>query len=193
MTKAIAVIGWGSLIWDLDDLAPKVRGPWRRGAGPTLPIEFSRISPKRRNALAAVLDPAHGAPCATSVIESAADSLDAAVDDLAARERADRGFIGAVLADGRGHDGPIADRIAAWCAEAGWRGAVWTALKPNFEDRAGAGFSVDAAAAYLFTLEGASFGEAVRYISRAPHETDTPLRRALDGLDWWRAARDALT
>jgi hypothetical protein len=27
----------------------------------------------------------------------------------------------------------------------------------------------------------------VRYIENAPIETDTPMRRHLSGLDWWRA------
>jgi hypothetical protein len=36
----IAIIGYGSLIWDLADLAAHVEGPWRRGAGPHLPVEF---------------------------------------------------------------------------------------------------------------------------------------------------------
>ena len=35
-----AILGWGSLLWDLDDLSPHVRGPWRVCAGPALPMEF---------------------------------------------------------------------------------------------------------------------------------------------------------
>ena len=34
----IAVIGFGSLLWDLDDLARKVSGKWKMYAGPVLPL-----------------------------------------------------------------------------------------------------------------------------------------------------------
>lgn len=38
---AIAILGWGSLIWCPGNL--RIRGPWRHD-GPVLPIEFARIS-----------------------------------------------------------------------------------------------------------------------------------------------------
>ena len=41
MTDRYAVLGWGSLLWDLDDLAPKVTGDWHMLAGPALPMEFA--------------------------------------------------------------------------------------------------------------------------------------------------------
>ena len=66
----IAVIGWGSLIWDLDDLAPKVEGEWRMRAGPALPFEFSLVSRKRKMGLAVCLDPENGDECPTHVIAS---------------------------------------------------------------------------------------------------------------------------
>ncbi len=66
----IAILGWGSLLWDLDDLAAKVDGPWLRRAGPRLPMEFSRISPKRKMGLVLCLDPADGTGCATHAIRS---------------------------------------------------------------------------------------------------------------------------
>ncbi len=40
----IAILGWGSLIWDRRDL--QIAGDWQQG-GPVLPIEFSRIYPTR--------------------------------------------------------------------------------------------------------------------------------------------------
>jgi len=73
--RRFAIIGWGSLIWDLDDLGPHVRGAWAMGAGPRLPMEFTRVSPKRRRALVVCLDPRHGVPCATNAIASARDRV----------------------------------------------------------------------------------------------------------------------
>lgn len=188
----IAVIGWGSLIWDLDDLAPKVEGDWLMGAGPALPFEFSRISPKRKMGLAVCLDPEHGERCRTNVITSLRREIHRAAEDLRQRERApaiDRigafcagtGFLRARLA-------PVGEAVRAWVEATGAAGAVWTDLEPNFAEVRGEPFSVPRAVAYLQGLTGESREEAVRYIEYAPAATDTPLRRALAGATWWRDA-----
>lgn len=188
--SAFAVIGWGSLIWDLHDLAPVVRGPWRMREGPALRMEFSRISPKRRRALVVVLDPENGVPCQTHAIASRRDSIGRAVADLAARERCAPRRIGAVCLESGHRQGAcpqIAGEVARWCRETGWRGAVWTDLVPNFAAETGRRFTVGTGLAYLRGLSGESRAEAVRYIDSAPAETDTPLRRALSAQDWWAA------
>lgn len=182
----IAVVGWGSLIWDLDDLAPKVQGGWRMNAGPRLPLEFSRISAKRLQALVAIIDPDHGVPCPSHAILSARTDLGEARADLAARERAPLQRIGAVSAEDR-PEGEISRLFTDWCRQEGLDGAVWTDLARNFETETGAPFSLERGLAYLRALEGASATEAARYISEAPAGTDTPLRRTLAGEPWWRA------
>lgn len=182
-----AVLGWGSLIWDLDDLAPKVTLPWRMREGPRLPMEFTRISPKRKMGLAVCLDTDHGVDCPTHAIVSRRDTLDDVIDDLAARERAPRELIGGVCRvsdSGQGRD-EIAMRVRTWCEAEGWDGAVWTDLRSNYTETSGDRFTVEGAIAYLKTLGGDSLVEAVRYIHYAPVETDTPLRRALSGDPWW--------
>ena len=105
-----AVIGWGSLIWDLDDLAPHVTGPWRMRAGPRLPMEFARVSPKRKMGLAVCLDETHGVPCRTHVIASLRRRLWRATIDLARRERASPRRIGAVCLESGGRAGAACDR-----------------------------------------------------------------------------------
>ena len=188
--RRYAIIGWGSLIWDLDDLAGHVRGAWAMGAGPRLPMEFTRVSPKRRKALVVCLDPVHGVGCGTNVIVSARDRIEAAIEDLARRERAPLEHIGA-LCLGTGHTQgskpAVAEAVRRWCEAGGWAGAVWTDLPSNFEAELGEAFSVARALAYLRTLEGPGLDEAVRYIESAPPATDTPLRRALGAEDWWGA------
>ena len=155
--------------------------------GPTLALEFSRVSAKRKMGLAVCIDEAHGAPCVTHAILSVRATAEAARDDLAARERAPRDLIGAVsLSEGRA-EGRTAARIADWCRAQGLDGAVWTDLRPNFEEHAGVPFDHDAAEAWLLGLTGESRDEAVRYIRDAPPETDTPLRRRLDARAWWQA------
>ncbi len=191
LSGTYAILGWGSLLWDLDDLAPKIRGGWKLRAGPSLPLEFSRISPKRLMSLVVVIDPEHGAPCPTHAIASIRSDIGSATEDLRARERAsDASFIGAACLETglrRAADPAIAEHVAGWCRETGARGAVWTDLPRNFEAHAGRPFDVPAGLAYLSALDGASAAEARRYIDSAPAETDTPLRRALSSQSWWRA------
>jgi hypothetical protein len=143
-----AVLGWGSLIWDLDTLAPHVRLPWGMGAGPRLPMEFSRVSPKRRMGLVVCLDPA-GVPCPTHAVASTRPRLAEAVADLAHRERAPEHRIGGVcLATGAAQGrAAIAEVVRAWCRDAGWTGAVWTDLLPNYSEMLGEAFSIERGAA----------------------------------------------
>ncbi len=183
----IAIIGWGSLIWDLEILEPQVDPRWQRGAGPALPLEFSRVSPKRKKALALIVDPDHGTSCATSLVVSRRTSLEEAVADLAARERAPLERIGYASASGnwRSNIDGVAERFEAWFDASGFGGAVWTDLPGNFHEETGTPFSLEAAIVYLQTLEGVSLLEAKRYIELAPEETMTALRRKLAGEAWW--------
>jgi hypothetical protein len=184
----IAILGWGSLLWDLDDLAPKIRGAWHMQAGPALPMEFSRISPKRKMGLVVCLDPEHGVPCPTHVIESAAPDLDTARSDLAARERAPLDRIGMLGPDRRAGRLPdVVDRVEAWLSASPWDGAVWTDLEPNFAETRREDFTLARGMAYLKTLSKEQWQEAYRYITEAPSTTDTPLRRALSEQPWWHA------
>ncbi|MEM6973710.1 MAG: hypothetical protein AAF577_12975 [Pseudomonadota bacterium] len=217
----IAIIGFGSLIWELDDLAPRVVGNWMLGAGPSLPLEFTRVSRKRHGALTVVIDHDHGAPCTTHVIRSRRDSLLRAVVDLALRERASPAQIGyaaarpdseaeaeqiirettEVAADWPDiHPGPaqaaspeIAARVRDWCRDNGWRGAVWTDLPSNYTEKTGESFAIQGAEHYLAGLTGAAATGAVRYITEAPAATDTPLRRHLATRAWWQTSVDALS
>lgn len=189
MSRRYAVLGWGSLIWDLEILTPHVRLPWARSGGPRLPVEFSRISPKRKNGLVLCLDADAGATCATSAVLSVRTDLGAVIADLAARERASTGRIGGVcLETGAVHGrAPVTDIVRDWCREAGWTGAVWTDLPANFAEKTGTAFTLARAVAYLKTRTGENLDEAVRYIEEAPCETDTPLRRLLAVEPWWQA------
>lgn len=186
----IAVIGWGSLLWDLDDLTPHVCGDWSVASGPVLPFEFVRVSPKRKQALVVVIDDKHGVDCATSHITSVRDSLDHAVEDLARRERTTGEHIGFATRDGGSassrHDF-VASRVSEWLGASPFDGAVWTDLAGNYEEVLGQPFSVSAAIAYLQTLSGDALIEAHRYIEQAPANVETPLRKALRGEAWWQA------
>lgn len=186
--RRYAIIGWGSLIWDLETLAPHVRDGWAMGAGPRLPMEFTRVSPKRKRALVVCLDPEHGAGCRTNAIASARDRVEGAIEDLARRERAPVERIGALCLESgheQGSKPEVAEAVRRWCEAGGWAGAVWTDLPSNFAEELGEAFSIPRALGYLRTLAGESLDEAVRYIEQAPPATDTPLRRKLGGDAWW--------
>ncbi len=158
------------------------------GAGPSLPLEFSRVSPKRKLSLVVVIDTAAGDACPTHVIDSTRETVAEAVIDLAARERTQPAHIGWVDLDAgtaRSSREGVAGAVRAWCETTGIRGAVWTDLDGNFEQATGRPFTVERGIAYLATLEGESLAAAREYINGAPAETDTPLRRALGAEPWW--------
>jgi hypothetical protein len=186
----IAIIGYGSLIWDLDDLEPHVAGPWRRGAGPRLPVEFSRISPKRKRALVLVVDETVQTPSPISVIASARGHPDDAVADLARRERCPPERLSVATRGGNQTSSrfPLAlAAVADWLAASPYDAAIWTELDSNFAAHTGTAFSLAAAELYLRALTGDSLQEAWRYLESAPVETDTPLRRHMRAQGWWRA------
>lgn len=181
----IAIIGYGSLIWDLDNLAPFIAGDWQIGSGPEMPVEFSRISPKRQQALVLVIDQQLQHRCQTSVIESARDCLDQAVHDLAARERCAPAMIG--IAEKHKPVPSSLPTVQPWLQQSNYDAVIWTALPGNFHDETGRAFSHAAAAGYLQGLRGAALEEAWRYIEFAPAVTDTPFRGYLGRQSFWQA------
>ncbi len=179
----VAVLGWGSLIWDRRELA--IAGDFMQ-CGPYLPIEFCRVSGDGRLTLA--IDETFGASCATYSAVSAAGDLDAAIENLRLREGMPGakgvGFVEA--ASGRHSDRAMerhpqaVARIKAWAQANGFDAAIWTALASNFHevDKAAEPFSVDAAIRYLETRDDATRRTALRYIRKAPQEAQTPVRAA---------------
>ena len=184
----IAVIGFGSLLWDLDDLAPKVSGEWKMYEGPILPLEFSLVSRKRHYALALVIDYGDGAPCPTCVIDSVRSEIGAAIVDLANRERMEPtniGFVDRNTGESHSHREETRNTFWNWIEDSSYDGAVWTDGERNFEALTGRAFSLKTAQDHLRSLQGISLEEARRYIRNAPARVETPLRRALEGAPWW--------
>ncbi len=184
---SIAIIAYGSLIWDEECLAPHITGGWARRAGPRLPVEFSRVSPKRKGALVLAIDESAETAVSTSVTRSRRAHVEEAAADLARRERAPLEAIG--IANGRHATNcpPSIGRIVNdWLASQDtFRAAIWTNLPLNFREETGEPFTHARGLAWLKRLSPESLAEAWRYITFAPEETDTPFRRFLDGDDWW--------
>ena len=180
----IAILAWGSVVRDPRELQTAADFA---ADGPLLPIEFCRISADRRLTLA--IDEDFGAICKTYSASSGLDSLDAAIENLQAREgMAHARAVGFVEpASGRQSDfaaqshPQVVATIGAWAEAAGYDAAIWTALKSNFADwgKGGEPFSVTAALQYLEALEkedAAKFAQAHAYIRNAPPEVETPVR-----------------
>jgi hypothetical protein len=178
----IAILGWGSLIWDPRDLQLATAF---EPTGPSLPIEFCRISKNLR--LTLIIDETFGTLCQTYAATCACNTLDDAVENLARREgmsgTADVGYADLTSqergrAATRRHPHAV-ESIADWALHAGYDAAIWTALDSHFEDRTSEPFSVNAAMRFLENLEqhdGQAFARALDYIRRAPGATQTPVR-----------------
>lgn len=181
----IAVLAWGSLVWDRREL---VIAEDFKPVGPLLPIEFSRVS--RDGRLTLVIDEAFGASCVTYSASNNFGDLEAAIENLRLREGMPNatgvGF--ADLASGT-RSGRAMERhpravatITAWAKANGYDAAIWTALASNFHDpdKAAEPFSVEAAIRYLETLDAPKLGAALGYIRSAPTEVQTPVRVAVN-------------
>ena len=178
----IAILGWGSLIWKPQSL-PYNR-PWKEG-GPSLPLEFSRITQERP--LTVVLDPCDGVLCPTRFAFSPRTHLSAAIADLKQREGANEEHIGYVdvqhnhsSIQAYPHQIDVEDPIQQWCHQHQIAAAVWTAIPPNFSQCLGMEFSADAAVQYLKSLSLSQQQSTLEYIRNTPAEIDTPLRRRVE-------------
>ena len=80
----IAIVGWGSLIWDKHEF-PKIVDGWTVG-GPSVPVEFSRVSSSRHRSLTLVIDPMNGVDTPTRYAFSKRTRLKDAICDLRTRE-----------------------------------------------------------------------------------------------------------
>ena len=87
----IAILGWGSLIWDSDTEKGKEFDRWHGSKWEVvrdlkLQIEFSRISKSRKDALTLVVDEENGTECCVRHALSKRKYLEDAVCDLKRRE-----------------------------------------------------------------------------------------------------------
>lgn len=178
-STAIAILGWGSLIWDLRPEFDRYHDEWLSD-GPVLPLEFSRISASRKGALTLVVDSKHGVPCRVAYSLSTRSNPDDAIADLCCREGTIMRWMGFYFRDGsRTCATPVPETIAAWAADKGYDVVVWTGLPSNFRDETGKEFSVTEAIIHLQSLTKEGKSMAATYILNAPDLIQTPLRTAL--------------
>ena len=191
MAQRIVILGWGSLLWDEWPGFDKQHREWL-GDGPTLNLEFSRISRSRRGALTLVIDHVNGAPCQVAYTFSKRVSLDDAMCDLCHREGTTLANIGHLsLHDFRTttSDDESSKSIRTWAKEKNVDVVLWTKLPSNFKEVCGKPFTVKAAVAHVQALDAEGKVKAAEYVWRAPPFIDTPLRRVLECEPWFPAKR----
>jgi len=175
--STIACLGWGSLIWDPQELP--CRGGWSDD-GPLLPIEFARESGGDRITLVI---------CEVSVRVRALWTLLDALDIQTARQKlaAREGIKGRIdldigfweRASGKAH-GLQSETIATWAARQDLDGVVWTNLPCGFRNSREVMPSADAVVAHLRALDATKRPKAEEYVRRAPMQIATPYRRSIE-------------
>ena len=178
----IAVLAWGSLVWkprnDHGELS--VAGDWQTD-GPELPIEFARISYDGR--LTLILTPGYPHLSRVMWAISALEDLDEAIANLATRET--NAPIDCIHGVGAGltvgaPDPSVVETVSSWLDEKRYLdAAIWTGLGPGPRWGAG-GWGIEQALHHLSLQRGAERERALEYVRMAPHQIDTPVRRALE-------------
>ena len=183
----IAILGWGSLLWEGGEEFDRWHGTWHED-GPILKLEFSRISEKRLGALTLVIDEQHGSPVTVAWCLSKRSRLEDAVCDLRCREGTTVGNIGRLdLASPAdcSNNGTAENSILVCTRLKKLDAVVWTELRSNFEEERNQPFSVAAAVSYLKNLGPDGKSKAAEYVWRAPDFVKTPLRSALQKEPWF--------
>lgn len=181
----MAVLGWGSLIWDPSPDFDRYLHQWQPG-GPKLSIEFARKSSKRSNALTLVIDSKIGTEVETLYAISKRTDPHDVVCDLRTREETTARNIGYVdLNNGyeNGRDNKIREVIKTWAKERKLQFVAWTDLEANlpYSDNN----FVESAIEHLKSLDVNGIREAIRYVAKAPCQIDTSLRQALRNDQWF--------
>jgi hypothetical protein len=188
---SIAILGWGSLLWEGGREFDEQHEPWQYD-GPILRIEFSRVSCSRLGALTLVVDDECGSPVKVAWCRSTRQAIEDAICDLLSREGTTFENIGHVRVNPL-HP-PLAglpqqNVIIDWARQKNLDVVIWTALKSNFSKKTQRQFSVDAAVAYVKTLSPSGKAKAAEYVWRAPDFVQTPVRSALQQEPWFSKAK----
>lgn len=185
----IAILGWGSLIWQPKELKFDENIGWKKN-GPVLPIEFARISKDGR--LTLVITP-NGTDVPTLYAVSSFDNLELAVLNLAVREGSGRMSIGSY---NKSKDEffppnfPIKekDNIKNWIQTTDYDAVIWTNLpeKLNLENMTKTEKDPDGRIDYLQNLKGSESALAEEYIRNTPKQIATTYRKQIIEVLGWK-------
>jgi hypothetical protein len=162
MAKRIAILGWGSLLWEDGGEFDRWRDEWAFD-GPHLKLEFSRISKTRLGALTLVVDSLHGVTNTVAWCLSKRKSAQDAVADLRCREGAEIDKIRSLILGDPIPADEYSKTIAVWANSKELDVVVWTGLPSNFSNKLNQPFSVETAVAYLKNLPADAKVKAAEY------------------------------
>ncbi len=176
----IAILGWGSLIWQPKDLKFDTNIGWKEN-GPVLLIEFARISQDGR--LTLVITP-NGTEVPTLYSVSSFDNLNLAVLNLAVREGTGRISIGSYNKskdEFSPKEFPYRDNIKNWIETTDFDAVIWTNLpeKLNLENVTKTEKDPDGRIDYLQNLKGHQSALAEEYIRNTPKQIVTNYRKQI--------------
>ena len=169
--KKIAVLGWGSLIWDKSRNLCTRNKEWNED-GPYLPIEFARKSRDGRITLVIYDDYMKDKDKWIKTLWNtmAFEDIEDARKNLMVREECSTtrsiGFVTDNIKPETSYK--LSDSIDAWRKEKGFYGVIWTALEPN-------GLSLSEVLFYLEGLRGCIRKRVMKYIVNTPNQVQTPL------------------
>lgn len=185
----IAILGWGSLIWQPKELKYNQSFGWKTD-GPFLPIEFARISKDGRLTLVIT---AKGTIVPTLYALSNYKTIDEAVLDLAIREGSGRKSIGVYdkakdefLPNNFKHT----KEITEWIKNRDFDAVIWTNLSEKWEitNDKNEIREIDCSKRldYLKELKGATSALAEQYIRKTPKQVITEYREKIEEeLKWF--------
>ncbi|RQO79327.1 hypothetical protein DBR40_02900 [Pedobacter sp. KBW01] len=175
----IAVLGWGSLIWDQRDLI-LADNIWHEN-GPELPIEFARVSQGGR--LTLVIKPSWE-EVKVMYATSKFQDLESAIENLKSREgtKIERiGFYNFVSAEKnlRSANESIISNLISWNTRPGFDAVIWTDLPPNFKEKQKLPYNLENISGFLSGLSDEEFASAEEYIFKTPPQIYTKFRKKI--------------
>ena len=184
----IAILAWGSLIWQPKDLLFDTEFGWKED-GPILPIEFARISKDGRVTLV-ITENSTFVP--TFYTLSKYETLDEAVLNLAVREGSGRRSIGSYdkTKNEFSHKVFFEQNISDWINEKDFDAVIWTNLGENWVIKNESEEIIDTIEPaerikYLKSLKGNASALAEEYIRKTPVQIKTKYRAKIEEeLNW---------
>tara|TARA_R110002124_G_C8732034_1_gene496703 strand:+ start:44 stop:577 length:534 start_codon:yes stop_codon:yes gene_type:complete len=174
----IAILGWGSLIWNPEILNFDKERNWIE-TGPILPIEFSRIS---RNGRLTLVITKNGSDVQTLYAYSSEITLDNALQNLRKREGTTLKNIGYYIKSSEQFfpsDFEFKQNILDWINNNDIDAVIWTNLNENWNDK------TQNRLEYLETLDKERKELTKEYIQNTPEQIKTTLRKQIeDKLNW---------
>ena len=180
----IAILGWGSLIWQPKELKFDKQIGWNE-KGAILPIEFSRISSNGR--LTLVID-SNAQRVQTLYAISLYEKLDEAILDLAVREGCAKAKIGWYNKNNNEfspNNFGYQEEIKQWINDTDCDAVIWTNLGKRFKDKIGLNHNTENVINYLQTLPEETKVIAEEYIRKAPKQIQTPMRQGIEEKLGW--------